>query len=98
YGRYDIMCNSIEELKQGRNFYILEYNGCGAEPNHIYDTGYSLLEAYKEILKHWEVLFQISRYNHRKGVAYWPFWEGVRFRKKTKKYFKTITRIDKRIP
>src|ERR1019366_3719141 len=35
YGRYDIMCNSIEELKQGKNFVILEYNGCGAEPNHF---------------------------------------------------------------
>ena len=23
YGRYDIMCNSIEELKQGKNFVIL---------------------------------------------------------------------------
>ncbi len=42
YGRYDIMCNSLEELKQGKNFVILEYNGCGAEPNHFYDTGYTL--------------------------------------------------------
>ena len=98
YGRYDIMCNSIEELKQGKNFYILEYNGCGAEPNHIYDTGYSLVEAYREILKHWKMLFKISRYNHRQGVAYWPFWKGVRFRKQTKEYFKIITRADKRIP
>ena len=98
YGRYDIMCNSIEELKQGKNFYILEYNGCGAEPNHIYDTGYSLSEAYKEILKHWKMLFKISRYNHRQGIAYWPFWKGVRFRKETKAYFKIITHADKRIP
>lgn len=98
YGWYDIMCNSIEELKQGKNFYILEYNGCGAEPNHIYDTGYSLGDAYKEILKHWKMLFKISRYNHRQGTAYWPFWKGVRFRKETKEYFKIITRADKRIP
>lgn len=98
YGRYDIMCNSIEELKQRRNFYILEYNGCGAEPNHIYDTGYSLVAAYKEILKHWKMLFKISRYNNRQGVAYWPFWKGVRFRKETKEYFRIITRVDKKIP
>ena len=52
YGRYDIMCNSIEDLKQGKNFSILEYNGCGAEPNHFYDTGYTLIGAYREILKH----------------------------------------------
>jgi hypothetical protein len=70
YGRYDILCNSIEELKAGKNFSILEYNGCGAEPNHIYDTGYSLLGAYKEILKHWNVLYIISKYN-RKATEGW---------------------------
>src|SRR5258706_3963969 len=42
YGRYDIMCSSIQDLKQGKNFSILEYNGCGAEPNHFYDTGFTL--------------------------------------------------------
>jgi hypothetical protein len=98
YGRYDIMCNSIEELKQGKNFFILEYNGCGAEPNHFYDTGYTLLEAYKEILKHWKVLYKISRYNYKQGISYWPFLKGVRFRKSTKEYFKVITEADKRIP
>ena len=41
YGRYDIMCNNVEDLKKGKNFTILEYNGCGAEPNHFYDTGYT---------------------------------------------------------
>ncbi|MEO9003989.1 MAG: hypothetical protein ABI288_04600 [Ginsengibacter sp.] len=97
YGRYDIMCNSIEDLKQGKNFMILEYNGCGAEPNHYYDTGYTLIKAWKEILKHWKILFEISRYNHRHGVAYWPFIKGLRFRKQTKKYFKKINAIDKKI-
>ena len=95
YGRYDIMCNSIEELKQGKNFMILEYNGCGAEPNHFYDTGYTLIEAWKEILKHWKILFEISRYNHLHGVHYWPFIKGFRFRIETKRYFKKINAIDK---
>jgi hypothetical protein len=97
YGRYDIMCNSIEELKQGKNFVILEYNGCGAEPNHFYDTGYSLNGAWKEILRHWKVLYHISRYNHRQGITYWPFMKGVRFRIETKKYYKKINKADKEI-
>src|SRR6185369_136666 len=50
YGRYDIKCNSIEELKEGKNYSILEFNGCGAEPNHIYDAGLGLGQAYREIL------------------------------------------------
>jgi hypothetical protein len=97
YGRYDIMCNSIEDLKQGKNFAILEYNGCGAEPNHFYDTGYTLKGAYKEILKHWKILFEISRYNYQQGIDYWPLMKGVRFRIKTKKYFKIINKADKEI-
>lgn len=98
YGRYDIMCNSIEELKQGKNFYILEYNGCGAEPNHFYDTGYTLKRAYGEILMHWKKLYDISRYNYKKGVKYWPFWKGLKFRITTRKYFKIARLADKRIP
>src|SRR5690242_12053494 len=97
YGRYDIMCNSIEDLKQGKNFVILEYNGCGAEPNHFYDTGYTLTGAWKEILKHWKILFEISRYNHKHGVRYWPFFKGLRFRQQTKKYYKLIKKADKEI-
>lgn len=97
YGRYDIMCNSIEELKQGKNFLILEYNGCGAEPNHFYDTGYTLLGAWNEILKHWKILSKISRYNHKQGISYWPFWKGIRFRRQTKKYYKLINKVDKEI-
>ena len=98
YGRYDIMCQSIEELKQGKNFVILEYNGCGAEPNHFYDTGYTLAAAYREILHHWALLFKISRYNYKQGVKYWPFWKGVRFLNASHKYFKIIKEADKIIP
>jgi hypothetical protein len=98
YGRYDIMCNSIEELKQGKNFVILEYNGCGAEPNHFYDTGYSLKGAWNEILKHWKVLYEISKQNHKTGVAYWPLLKGIRFRIETKKHYKKIKAADKIIP
>lgn len=98
YGRYDIMCNSIEELKQGKNFVILEYNGCGAEPNHFYDTGYTLRGAWKEILKHWKILFRISSYNHKQGISYWPFMKGFRFRSETRKYYKKINKADKEIP
>jgi len=98
YGRYDIMCNSIAELKQGKNFVILEYNGCGAEPNHFYDTGYTLMNAWQEILKHWKVLFRISKINNASGIKYWPAMKGFRFRQVTKKHYKKIKTADKQIP
>lgn len=98
YGRYDIMCNSIEDLKQEKNFVILEYNGCGAEPNHFYDTGYTLTEAWKEILKHWHLLYVISRYNYKQGFRYWPLMKGFNFLRRTRKYYKIINKVDKEIP
>jgi len=94
YGRYDIMCASVDDLKLGNNFSILEYNGCGAEPNHFYDTGYTLIGAYKEILKHWNVLYKISRYNYKQGIEYWPFVKGVKFLLNTKKHYIIMRKAD----
>jgi len=56
YGRYDIKCASLEDLYK-ENFIILEFNGAGSVPNHIYTGGYTLLSAYREILKHWSAMF-----------------------------------------
>ena len=95
YGRYDIMCTSVEDLKQEKNFSILEYNGCGAEPNHFYDTGFTLRGAYREILKHWKVLYEISKYNRRHGVNCWPFLKGIRFRNATNKHYRIMREADK---
>ncbi|RYY67871.1 MAG: hypothetical protein EOO13_13850 [Chitinophagaceae bacterium] len=97
YGRYDILCNSIEDLKEGKNYSILEYNGCGAEPNHIYDTGYTLTQAYKEILKHWKALYEVSLYNRKKGIKPWPYMKGLKFRNETKKHFRLLQAADKKI-
>jgi hypothetical protein len=90
YGRYDIKASSIEDLKAGKNFYILEFNGAGAEPNHIYDAGLSILEAYREILKHWKVLYEISRYNHQNGYPYWSFKQGREFLRKSNAHFNKL--------
>lgn len=94
YGRYDIKTTSIEDLKRGKNFEILEFNGCGAEPNHIYDCGMSLFAAYREILRHWKALYRISKYNHRNGTPYWPFKRGYRFLKESRKHFRLLEKFD----
>jgi len=97
YGRYDIMCRSIEDLKNGKDFMILEYNGCGAEPNHFYDTGYTLNQAHKEILRHWKDLYEISMYNRSQGIEPWPFQKGNKFLKETKALFERMREADQRI-
>ena len=97
YGRYDVMCSNVEDLKNGKNFSILEYNGCGAEPNHFYDTGYTLLGAYKEILKHWSALYKICKYNTEQGIKPWPFKKGRKFLAQIKAHFKIMREADARI-
>jgi len=97
YGRYDIMCTTVEDLKNGKNFAILEYNGCGAEPNHFYDTGYTLIGAYKEILKHWKALYAICKYNSEQGIKPWPFMKGKKFMDGIKAHFKLIREADAKL-
>lgn len=95
YGRYDIKCQSIKDLKEGKNYSIIEFNGCGAEPNHIYDNNQSLLQAYKEILKHWKALYQISKFNHENGTPYWSFKRGYQFLNNAKAHFKLLEKFDR---
>lgn len=98
YGRYDIKCKSIEDLKRGMNFSILEYNGSGAEPHHVYGNGYSLLKACSILVSHWKVLYRISKMNADKGIAYWDFERGRKFMKKTMRHLKTLQRLDAETP
>ncbi|MEP7231716.1 MAG: hypothetical protein ABI691_15750 [Ginsengibacter sp.] len=94
YGRYDIKCLSIEDLKQGKNFSILEYNGSGAEPHHIYGDGNSLIQAYRIVLHHWKVLYTISKLNHNSGQRYWKHRRGVTFLKRAKEHFRLLKKLD----
>ncbi|MEJ7740814.1 MAG: hypothetical protein WKF97_25635 [Chitinophagaceae bacterium] len=94
YGRYDIKCASIEDLKKGINFSILEFNGSGAEPHHVYGMGNTLLQACRILAQHWNVLYHISRLNHRKGIRYWTFKRGWVFLNQAKKHFKMLKELD----
>jgi hypothetical protein len=97
YGRYDIKCESVEDLKQGKNFTILEFNGSGAEPNHVYNAGFSLFDAYRVFLHHWKVLYEISKYNKQHGIPYWPALKGWRFLRAAKKHLKMLEKTDTEI-
>ena len=89
YGRYDIKTTSLEDLKQGTNISILEFNGVGTEPNHIYDIGLSYMQAINIIAQHWKYMFEIGRINYKKGIAYIPFWKGVKMLRASHEKYKT---------
>jgi len=94
YGRYDIKCASVPDLKKGINFSILEYNGCGAEPHHAYGNGNTLFQAYAIFLHHWQILYKISRINRKIGVQPWKFNKGLQHLASAKKYFRRLKALE----
>ncbi|HEY4936796.1 MAG TPA: hypothetical protein VII44_09455 [Puia sp.] len=84
FGRLDIRYESRELLEQGKSFSVLEVNGAGSEPTHIYDPAHSIFFAWKEIVRHWMILFKISRANHHLGHSYLSFSEGLQMFRKDK--------------
>lgn len=76
FGRLDIRYTSFNELSEGKNFSIIEINGAGSEPTHIYDPNHSIFFAWKEIIRHWRMMYQISSMNKKKGHSYLSYKEG----------------------
>ena len=85
FGRMDIKFASWEELEQGKNFSIIELNGAGSEPTHIYDPSHSIFFAWKEIIRHWNIMFKIGRINYKTGTQYMTFAEGIQMLKENNK-------------
>lgn len=77
FGRMDLMYESWEDLVNGNNFSIVELNGAGSEPTHIYDPKHSLFFAWYELTRHITYMYQISVQNHHNGFPYLTFREGV---------------------
>ena len=93
FGRLDVRFDSLEKLKEEKDFSLIEVNGAGSEPTHMYDPKHNLFHAWGEIIRHWRILHRISRINHRKGVKYMTFKEGVQMFRDVKKYDKILDAI-----
>jgi hypothetical protein len=81
FGRFDLRCTSIDDLKMGKNISILELNGAGAQPAHIYDPKFSFFEAQYVLAKHYKMMFEAATENNRRGIRYMSYQSF----KKTKK-------------
>lgn len=95
YGRYDIKCDSIEEMKEGKNFSILEFNGCGGEAHHVY-SGYSFFQACKILIEHWNILYEISKRNTARGILPWKYSDGQAFMVNARRHFNSLEELDQR--
>ena len=67
YGRFDMRIGSWEELRKGENIRVLEFNGASSDPAHIYQPGYSLFRAYRDMAFHWKAMRQIAIQNRERG-------------------------------
>ena len=92
FGRLDIKFASWEELCAGRKFSIIELNGAGSEPTHIYDPRHSIYFAWKEIIRHLQLLFDISRANARRdGLVPMSTAEGLKMLRDYARHEKLIS-------
>ena len=94
FGRYDIKCKSIDDLKKGINYSILEFNGSGAEPHHVYGNNNSFFEAIRILLLHWNILYRISVENHKRNIAYWSFSQGLRHLQQGRKHILWLKKLE----
>ncbi len=90
FGRLDIMYKNLEDLKEGKNFSIIELNGAGSEPTHIYDPGHSIFFAWKEIARHFNLLCTISIKNNKRGFPYLTVKEGLQMFKENKEVMRNL--------
>ena len=87
------MYSNVEDLKAGKNFSIVELNGAGSEPTHIYDPRHSLFFAWKEIARHLKLLCIISIKNHKRGFRYLTVKEGMQMFKENKAVMKNLDKF-----
>lgn len=92
YGRYDLKCQSFDDLRKLENFKIVELNGVGAEPAHIYQPGFPLLKAYKVVFQHYKWMARVARENKRRGIPYWSFRRGLKKLSDIRAYNRRVNR------
>ena len=93
FGRLDVRFSDFEKFKKGVDFCIIEVNGAGSEPTHIYDPRHSIFFAWKEIVRHWIILWRISRMNHREGIPYLSVKGGLEMFRQDRQNSKKLAKM-----
>jgi hypothetical protein len=72
FGRYDLRTDSVEDLKNGLNFRVIELNGVTSEATNIYDPRNGMGDAYRLLFLQWRIAFEIGSQNRAKGMKPTP--------------------------
>jgi membrane protein DedA with SNARE-associated domain len=76
-GRFDLRYSSTDDLREGRNFTVIELNGVASEATNIYDERNSLGSAYRTLFAQWRLIFEIGVSNQRRLIHGTESWVGV---------------------
>jgi hypothetical protein len=68
FGRFDLRVPSLDALRRGEEFTILELNGVTSEATHIYDPRVRLTNAYRALFEQWRLAFEIGAENAARGT------------------------------
>jgi hypothetical protein len=60
FSRIDLRYATLDDLRAGKNFQIIEFNGSGSEATHIWDPAMTMWEAYKTQFFHYGESFKIG--------------------------------------
>lgn len=78
FGRFDIKYDTWQALERGEDFMIIEFNGTGSEPTHIFDPKHSYFFALREMATHWKWMYRIAIANHQQGHAFMHLREVIK--------------------
>jgi len=90
YGRFDLRTESWGILKTEGRFKIMEFNGVGSEPAHIYDPEYSIWKAYRDIWQHWKIMVRIYKAQQKNRIKAISFVSLLKDFRQYKRYIKSV--------
>ncbi|HYZ24284.1 MAG TPA: D-alanine--D-alanine ligase [Rhodopila sp.] len=85
FGRIDVRFTSTAALRRGLGFRVIEINGTGSEPTHIWDARTKLLDAWRTQFFHYGQAFRIGAANRRRGFRTSGLWPMFREWKKQRR-------------
>lgn len=67
YARFDLKFKDTDSLQRGE-FQTMELNGVLGEPAHIYDPAHGMWRAYRDLYRHWRLLYRLHRAQKKRGI------------------------------
>ncbi|MBL7814775.1 MAG: hypothetical protein JNL70_07190 [Saprospiraceae bacterium] len=77
--RLDVKAPSIADLQAGKNIKILEINGVGADPAHIFAPDTPLFEMFYAYIRLWKKVYEVATALHRQGVNYMTYQDYKKY-------------------